>query len=114
MKDLVARDVEVVGVSGDSVRNQQLFKKVHDLNFALLADEKGEVAKMFGVPLRKGGSIKKKIGGVEETLTRGVTASRWTFVIGKDGKVAHVDRKVDAASDSKKVLEVIEKLAKKT
>ncbi|HTN01054.1 MAG TPA: peroxiredoxin, partial [Planctomycetaceae bacterium] len=38
MKTLTEMGVEVVGVSGDSVRNHQLFKKAHDLNFPLLAD----------------------------------------------------------------------------
>ena len=61
MKELAAKGVEVVGVSGDSVRTQQLFKKVHELNYTLLADEDGAVAKKFGVPVGKGGSIKKEI-----------------------------------------------------
>ena len=51
MKELAAKGVEVVGVSGDSVRTQQLFKKVHELNYTLLADEDGAVARKFGVPL---------------------------------------------------------------
>ncbi len=55
MKKLQDQGVEVVGVSGDSVRNHQLFKKEHELNFTLLADEDGNVAKAFGVPLRPGG-----------------------------------------------------------
>ncbi len=110
MKELAAKGVEVVGVSGDSVRTQQLFKKVHKLNYTLLADEDGAVARKFGVPLRKGGSFNKKIDGVEEILIRGVTASRWTFVIGKDGKVAFINRKAQVARDSQKVLEVVEKL----
>jgi len=110
MNKLKEKGVEVVGVSGDSVRNHQLFKQVHDLNFTLLADEDGEVAKKFGVPLRKGGSITREIDGVEETLTRGVTASRWTFVIDKDGKIAAKNTNVKAADDSKAILETVESL----
>jgi peroxiredoxin Q/BCP len=104
---LAGKDVIILGVSGDSVRNHQLFKKVHELNFPLLADEDGAVAKAFGVPLGKGGSIERSIEGKLETLTRGVTAKRWTFVIGKDGKIAHKNTKVNAAGDSKSILQFL-------
>ncbi|HAW29798.1 MAG TPA: peroxiredoxin [Planctomycetaceae bacterium] len=110
MKKLQGENVEVIGVSGDSVRNHQLFKKEHDLNFTLLADEDGGVAKKFGVPLKAGGSIKRTIDGKEETLTRGVTAARWTFVIDKNGKVVMKNTKVKAADDSKAILEVVNQL----
>lgn len=110
MAKLKDKDVEIVGVSGDSVRNHQLFKKVHDLNFTLLADEKGDVAKAFGVPLKPGGSIKQTIDGKEETLTRGVSAARWTFLIGKDGKIVQKNTTVKAAEDSKAILEAISEL----
>jgi len=36
-----------------------------------------------------------------------VTTSRWTFVIGKDGKILHKDTQVDAAKDSAKVLSLL-------
>jgi len=110
MSALVGKDVEVIGVSGDSVRNHQLFKKVHDLNFTLLADEKGEVAAKFGVPVRDGGSIERDIEGTIETLTRGVTASRWTFVVDKEGKIALKNTEVKAAEDSKAILDLVGKL----
>ena len=43
------KGVEVVGVSGDSVENHQVFKKAHELNFTLLADPEGVIARAFGV-----------------------------------------------------------------
>lgn len=111
MKKLEDKDVVVVGVSGDSVRNHQLFKKAEDLNFTLLADEEGQVADAFGVPFKKGeASIKRTVDGKEETLTRGGTASRWTFVIDRDGKVAMKNTKVKAAEDSKAILQKVEEL----
>tara|TARA_R110002095_G_scaffold159290_6_gene138099 strand:+ start:204 stop:800 length:597 start_codon:yes stop_codon:yes gene_type:complete len=110
MKKLQGKDVEVIGVSGDSARNHQLFKKEHDLNFTLLADEDGGVAKKFGVPLKAGGSIKRTIDGKEETLTRGVTAARWTFVIDKNGKVVLKNTQVKAADDSKAILDLVNNL----
>src|SRR5262245_8142571 len=36
MAKLTDKGVEVVGVSGDSAKNHQVFKSVHKLNFALL------------------------------------------------------------------------------
>ena len=109
----VDNDVIVLGVSGDSVSNQQLFKKQNNLNFTLLADIKGDTAKKFGVNLRKGGSIRRTIGGEELVLVRGVTASRWTFVIGKDGKLAYKNTSVKAGQDSKDVLKTITELKAK-
>jgi len=110
MKSFADRDVEVIGVSGDTVKTQEAFKKHEKLTYPLLADEKGEVAKAFGVPAGKGGTVKKKIDDKEEEFTRGVSIQRWTFVIGKDGKIAYKNPKVAAAEDSKAVMEVIQKL----
>src|SRR5579871_1855622 len=107
MKELADKGVEVVGVSGDSVRNHQLFKKDQKLNFTLLADEKGAVAKAFGVPVSAGSTIEREIDGKKETLTRGVSAKRWTFVIGKDGKIALKNTDVKAADDSKAILKLL-------
>jgi len=109
-KALSDAGAEVVGVSGDEVKNQAAFKKFHNLNFSLLADDKGEVAKAFGVETKKGGSVKQKIGDKDEEFTRGVTEMRWTFVIDKAGKIAYKNTKVNAPEDSKAVLEVISKL----
>jgi peroxiredoxin Q/BCP len=110
MKEFADRDVEVIGVSGDSVKTQEAFKKHEKLNFTLLADEKGEVAKAFGVTTKKGGTFKKKIEDKDEEFVRAITIDRWTFVIGKDGKIAYKNPKVSAKDDSKAVLDVIQKL----
>lgn len=108
-KALEGKDVMVIGVSGDTAETHAKFKKFHKLPFTLLADPKGEIAKAFGAPVRKGGSVKRSPFGKEETFTRGVTISRWTFVIDKDGKIAKVTKKVNAANDSKDILKFIEK-----
>ena len=110
----VDNEVIVLGVSGDSVSNQRLFKRENNLNFTLLADIKGDTAKKFGVNLRKGGSIKKTIGGEELVLVRGVTPARWTFVIGKDGKIAYKNTAVKAGQDSKDILKTIKELKAKS
>ncbi len=106
------KGVEVIGVSGDAVSNQTLFKKTHNLNFTLLSDESGDVAKKFGVPVSKGGTFPfKDADGNTVELKRGVTIQRWTFVIGKDGKILY-QAKGDIANDPKLVLQAIEKTPK--
>jgi len=114
MQKLADKGVEVVGVSGDSARNHQVFKQVHKLNFTLLADEDGTVAQKFGVPFVKGAKEfkTKDAEGKAVTLTRGGTAQRWTFVLDKNGKIIHKNTQVKAAEDSKQILEVVEKLSK--
>lgn len=113
MNKVSEKGAEVVGISGDSVKNHQIFKKVKELNFTLLADEDGTVAKKFGVPVGKGGEFKTNdADGNSVVLKRGVTAQRWTFVIGKDGKVIYKNSKVNPTEDSKQILEVIEKQGK--
>ncbi len=100
-------DVEVIGISGDNSSNLKIFRKAHDLNFILLADSDGKVAKKFGVPVNDGGSIKRVIDGNEITLSRGVTTARWTFIIDLDGKILHINNQVNAENDSENVLKII-------
>jgi peroxiredoxin Q/BCP len=113
MKKLKELGVEVVGVSGDEVKNLQLFQKAHDLNFTLLADTDGAVAKKFGVPLRDGGQINQTLDGLDYVLRRGVTAARWTFLIDKTGKIAAKNTEVAAAEDSKSILKLLEQSNRK-
>lgn len=103
MKQLTDIGVEVVGVSGDTPETHAKFREHHDLNFTLLSDYDGKVAEAFGVPTRAGGSVQFE----GETLTRGVTASRWTFVIDGEGKIALKNTSVQAAEDSAQVIEFV-------
>jgi thioredoxin-dependent peroxiredoxin len=105
---LKEKGIEVVGISGDSVRNHQLFKQAHELNFALLADTEGKVAELFGVPYSVGEkTVVAEINGKKESLVRNITTQRWTFVIGPDGKVLLKNNKVNAAEDSQHILETV-------
>lgn len=111
IEKLNSAGVLVVGVSGDSVSTHKLFKSHHKLNFPLLADEKGEVAKAFGVPVGKGGkSPTIDESGGKGTADRGVTIQRWTVVIDKAGKVAAIDNVSKAGDDAKRVAEIVKKL----
>ena len=114
MAKLQGEGVEVVGVSGDSVENHKLFKTDQKLNFTLLADETGEVATKFGVPVEIAEKVAKvkTSDGQEISLTRRATAKRWTFVIGKDGKIAYKNTMVAAAEDSQTIAAEVAKLKK--
>ena len=107
---LDALDAMVIGISGDEVQNLKYFKEAHNLNFPLLADHDGSIANKFGVQIKDGGSIIRNIGGQDITLERGVTTSRWTFIIDKAGKIVYKNTEVNAAEDSEQTIEVIKKL----
>jgi thioredoxin-dependent peroxiredoxin len=102
---------EVVGISGDQIRNLQIFKRTNNLNFPLLSDPRGDIARAFGVPVREGGTITREVDGEEVELSRDITTARWTFIIGRDGNVLYKDTDVNAAGDSENVITVIEGLA---
>jgi len=109
--DLTKLNAHVVGVSGDEVKNLELFKMAHNLNFTLLSDPDGEIAALFGVPFKAGRkSIKREIDGQEYDLFREVTTSRWTFVLDRKGKVVYKSTEVNPEEDSKAVMAVLEKL----
>jgi peroxiredoxin Q/BCP len=108
--DLSGLDVEVIGISADPVNNLKLFRAAHHLNFTLLSDVNGFIAGKFGVPVTKGGSFKATLDGKEVVLKRPYSLARWTFILGKDGKVLYKDTRVDAPNDSRKALEFLRSL----
>jgi peroxiredoxin Q/BCP len=111
IEKLHGQNIEVVGVSGDSVATHKLFKNHHKLTFTLLADEKGTVAKMFGVPVGKGGKAKGfDLKGDSIEVARESTIQRFTVVIDKKGTIAAIDKVGDAGGDSKRVAEMVKKL----
>ena len=114
IEKLASKGVLVIGVSGDSVSTHKLFKAHHKLNFPLLADEKGDVAKVFGIPVGKGGkSPTIDATGAKGQADRGATISRFTVVIDKAGKVAAIDQVGNAGGDAKRIAELVMKLEAK-
>jgi peroxiredoxin Q/BCP len=108
--ELEAVGAHVVGVSGDKPETLELFALEHNLNFTLLADETGAMAKIFDVPYGDGGSITREIKGQDLDLERGSTIQRWTFIINKEGKLIYKDTEVDAANDSGKIVKYLSAL----
>jgi peroxiredoxin Q/BCP len=112
--DKLGKNVQVIGVSGDSASTHKMFKGHHKLNFPLLADEKGTVASAFGIPVGKGGeSPTIAASGEKGKAPRGVTIQRWTVVIDKAGKVAAIDPIGKAGEDAKRVEDIVKKLETK-
>lgn len=101
-------DAVIVGISGDEHENLKQFKEHHGLNFTLLSDPDGMIAGLLGVPLRDGGTIETEVNGNKLQLARGVTISRWTFVVdGNKNKLIYKDTNVSAANDPGTVLKFI-------
>ena len=102
--------VEIVGISGDTSASLKHFQQAEHLNFTLLADTNGAVARAYGVPVRMGEkSIKRTVDGKEVELSRGSTASRWIFVIDPQGRVVYRDTQVKAAKALEGILNFLEK-----
>ena len=86
----------VLGVSPDGVGSHQKFKDAFDLPFTLLADPDHTVAEAYGVWQEKSRYGRTYMGIV-----------RSTFVIGPDGKIVKIMRKVQAAKHADEVLAVL-------
>ncbi|MGD8496168.1 MAG: thioredoxin-dependent thiol peroxidase [Gemmatimonadales bacterium] len=91
------RDVVVLGVSPDGVASHEKFRDKYDLNFPLLADTDHAVAEAYGA------WGKKKMYGREY---EGVLRS--TFVIGPDGRLEKIYRKVKPAEHAEQILADLE------
>jgi peroxiredoxin Q/BCP len=113
LSNLDSVNAVVVGISGDKVENLKLFKQAEHLNFTLLSDEKGDIANKFGVPLGAGGSLKRTVEGIEHELVRDLSAKRWTFIVGKDGKIIYKNEAVIAEKDSEEVLNFLKGIEKR-
>ena len=105
--------IHVVGISGDPVKNLKYFRDAHGLNFPLLSDVNGYIARRFGVPIRDGGSIKRTVQGKEVTLERPFTFARWTFIVDASGKVIYKNTGVKAAEDTQTVIDFLKAQALK-
>ncbi len=103
---------EVVGVSGDRVANLRTFKRANRLNFPLVSDTRGAIARAFGVPVGAGGDITRSVNGRDATVTRDVTAARWTFIIDRAGRIVYKDTEVDPAGDGTAVVNALRRLSR--
>ena len=101
----------VVGISGDTVEGLEVFRRTNRINFPLLSDEHGRIARLFGVPLNDGGTFVTNVDGEDVVLERGVTSARWTFIVDESGTIVYRDTDVNPAGDGEAVLAAVERLA---
>lgn len=97
----------VVGISGDRAESLRIFKRAHQLNFTLLSDTTGEIARAFGVPVRDGGTFTAKEDDHPVELVRDVTTARWTFIIAPDGTIAYKAEDVNPSGDGEAVINAL-------
>ena len=84
---------DILGVSADPVAAQDKFKQKHDLGIALLSDESRKMIEAYGVWGKKSMYGKIFMGIV-----------RTTFLLGPDGRIAHIWRKVKVEGHAAEVL----------
>jgi len=95
-KKFAKADTVIVGVSPDKSAAQFKFKDKFDLPFTLLADTDHQVAESYGAWVEKS-MYGRKYMGIE----------RSTFLIGKDGKLKRIFRKVKPDGHAEKVFEAL-------
>lgn len=94
--DFAAANTTVIGVSRDTVAKHDKFKAKHELTVALGSDEDGKVCEDYGVWVEKNMYGRKSMG-----------IERSTFLIGGDGKIRKIWRKVKVAGHAEAVLEAV-------
>ena len=95
MADLQKENVQVIGVSFDNEESHKKFIAKHELNFPLLADTEGKIADTYGV----------RMPG--KTMAR-----RASFLIDREGKIAHVTDTPKADTHLAEMKDAVEKLKK--
>ena len=86
----------VLGISADAPKAQKKFETKYDLPYTLLSDADKKVCNAYGV-------IKDK--NMYGKMVKGI--ARTTFVIGPDGKIAHIFNNVKAEGHALQVLEYL-------
>jgi thioredoxin-dependent peroxiredoxin len=81
--DLTRTGAEVFGISADDVESHQRFREKYHLPFRLLSDTDRSVIEDYGVWVEKNRYGKKSMG-----------IERSTFIVGPDGNVAAMKRRV--------------------
>ena len=94
VKDFDKANTDIVGVSADSVKKHDNFIEKHNLGITLLSDEQQDMLNAYGVWVEKS-MYGRNFMGIE----------RATFLIGTDGKIEQIWRKVKVKGHVDAVLE---------
>jgi peroxiredoxin Q/BCP len=89
-------DVAYFTASCDTAETNKKFAESLKLDYPILSDPDRAVAQAYGL-------VKNKQGN----------AARWTFYIGADGKILHVDKKVNSGEAGKDVAAKLKELGVK-
>ena len=95
-------ECEIYGISKDSLKSHDKFKKKYKIKFDLLADEELKVLKKYKV------WGKKKFMGREY-----MGINRTTFLIDKKGKIIKIGENVKVKNHAKEVLETLKTIINK-
>lgn len=95
-----ATETVVIGVSPDSAASHEKFRAKHGLDLVLASDAERTAIEAYGVWVEKS-LYGRKYMGVE----------RATFLIGRDGRIARIWRKVKVPGHAEEVLEAARALA---
>jgi thioredoxin-dependent peroxiredoxin len=94
----VRAGITIFAVSRDDEASHRQFRAHHELPFPMVADSGGVVQRAYGVP----------------SVFPGISmASRVTFLVGPDGKIARVWPKVDPLVNAREVLDAVASLQAK-
>jgi thioredoxin-dependent peroxiredoxin len=99
-KKLQKAGAVILGISADKPSAQKKFEEKYDLPFTLLADADKKICEAFGV-IKEKNMYGKKVMGIART----------TFVIGPEGKIAHIFNNVKAEGHAEQVLDYLKMAA---
>lgn len=94
VKDFDKANTEIIGVSADSVKKHENFIEKHKLGITLVSDEEQKMLSDYGVWVEKN-MYGRKFMGIE----------RATYLIGTDGTIEQIWRKVKVKGHVEAVLE---------
>jgi peroxiredoxin Q/BCP len=94
-----ARGAAVLGVSTQDQASHRRFAEKHHLNFPLLADPEGVVARAYGA-IGGGGPLQRLVGMLG-------LARRVTFIIDEQGRIAHIIDEPETTEHATEVLRLL-------
>jgi thioredoxin-dependent peroxiredoxin len=97
--EFAAANTVVIGLSPDSVKSHDKFKRKYDLHFPLVSDEARTALECYGVWVEKS-MYGRKYMGVERT----------TLLIDPDGNIVRIWPKVRVAAHVQEVLEAAQRI----
>ncbi|MFM7166715.1 MAG: thioredoxin-dependent thiol peroxidase [Planctomycetaceae bacterium] len=100
LSEIEALGAVVLGISADSVESHQKFTTKYTLNFPLLADTEHAVAEKYGAWREK---------NMYGRVSMGIQRSTW--IIGADGKVAKLWKKVSVDGHDADVIAALQELS---